>query len=307
MGFFPKQRRFSKGWLKDYSLIVIGAFILALGFVYFIVPHNIVPGGVYGVAIMVHHLTQGMFDAFPEGLPVGMIGLSIDIPLTIIGIKILGPKFGIKTILGFILLSFFLDGIEMVRPDSYEPLVDDMLLSSVFGGLVCGFGLGLIFKSKATSGGTDIIAMILKKYSSLPLGQLMMYVDSVIILSSLIVFKDWEKPLYGWIVVYILGKVIDATLQGNNVHKAVLVISEKHEEIKSKILVDLDRGGTYINGTGLYTGNSKQIIFTVIPRREVMILHEHIHRIDPDAFITVMDASEIYGEGFQSLQNKIEE
>src|SRR5690606_23666883 len=123
-------------------------------------PHRIVPGGVYGIAIIVHHLTRGMFTIWPDGFPIGLFGLILNIPLTFVGIKILGPRFGVKTIVGFVLASAFIDGISFMRPDSTLPLVDDVLLSSLFAGVLIGVGLGLIFKSRATSGGSDIIAMI---------------------------------------------------------------------------------------------------------------------------------------------------
>ena len=173
MAFLPKERVFSLRWFIDYMYIIVGSFILAVGFVYFISPHKIVPGGVYGIAIIVHYLTQGIFSFWPEGIPIGLFGLVLNIPLTYAGIKILGPRFGVKTIVGFVLSSVFMDGITYLRVDGDAPLVHDVLLSCIFGGVLIGFGLGLIFKSKATSGGSDIIAMIIAKYTNMPLGQLM--------------------------------------------------------------------------------------------------------------------------------------
>lgn len=307
MAFLPNEKKFSKRWIKDYSFITAGALILAMGFVYFITPHKIVPGGVYGIAIVIHHLTTGVFPFWPEGIPIGLMGLILNIPLTWIGIKILGPRFGIKTIMGFVITSVFMDTITYLRPDANLPLVDDVLLSCIFGGVLIGIGLGLIFKSRATSGGSDIIAMILAKNTNLQLGQLLIYVDSVIVLSGLIAFQDWTIPLYSWLVIYITGKAIDYTLEGSNYHKALFIISNEHEKIKDKILHDLDRGGTYITGKGMYTNEDKQIIYTVVSRREIVILEQFIHSIDPNAFITVMDTSEILGEGFQSLNQKIEQ
>jgi len=306
MAFLTKEKIFSKQWILDYTYILIGSFILAAGFVYFISPHKIVPGGVYGIAIVVHHLTKGMFSFWPDGFPIGLFGLILNIPLTIAGIKILGPRFGVKTIVGFVLASVFIDGITYLRADGGAALVNDVLLSCVFGGALIGFGLGLIFKSRATSGGSDIIAMITAKYTRLPLGRLMIYVDSVIVLFGLVAFGDWHIPLYSWVVIYITGRAIDMTLEGANYNKALLIISKKHDEIKRKILIDLERGGTYLQGEGMFTGESKQLIFTVVSRREVAILEEYISRIDPSAFITVMDAREILGEGFQNLGKKVE-
>jgi uncharacterized membrane-anchored protein YitT (DUF2179 family) len=281
----------------DYLLITIGAFILAAGYVFFINPYRIVPGGVYGIGIVVHYL-------IPQ-IPVGLFGLAMNIPLTIIGIRILGPKFGFKTIYGMVLASIFMDTLTFFVGEN-DPLLlgDDLLLSSIFGGIVIGFGLGLIFKARATSGGTDIVAMILEKYTKMPIGQLLMMVDSVVVLIGLIVFKDWKIPLYSWIVIFITGKVIDITLDGINYHKALFIVSEKHEQIRLCIINDLDRGGTYLKSEGIFSGQPKNVIFTVISRRELATLQTMIHQIDPKAFLTVMDTSEILGEGFKSLEDK---
>jgi uncharacterized membrane-anchored protein YitT (DUF2179 family) len=306
MAFITKDKIFSTRWFRDYAFIIIGSFILAVGFVFFISPHRIVPGGVYGIAIVVHYLTPNLFSFWPDGIPIGLFGLVLNIPLTYAGIKILGPKFGVKTIVGFVLTSVFMDAITMMRTVGDAPLVDDVLLSCVFGGVLIGFGLGLIFKSRATSGGSDIVAMIIAKYTNIQLGQLMIYVDSAIVLLSLVAFQDWKIPLYSWLVIYITGRAIDLTMEGGNYNKALFIISKEHEKIKQKILVDLERGGTYLLGKGMYTDEEKQVIYTVVSRREVTILEEYIHSIDPDAFITIMDTREILGEGFHSLKHKIE-
>ncbi len=307
MAFIQKDKLFSGKWFKAYCLIVLGSFILAVGFVFFISPHKIVPGGVYGIAIVVHYITKGLLSFWPEGFPIGLFGLLLNIPLTIIGIKILGPRFGVKTVIGFILASLFIDGITYFREVGDAPLVDDVLLSCVFGGVLMGFGLGLIFKSKATSGGSDIIAMIIAKYTKLPLGQLMIYVDSAIVLFALIVFKDWKIPLYSWISIYITGKVIDVVLEGINYDKTLFIISEKSEEIANKIINDLNRGGTFLKGEGLYNKAEKSVIFTVVNRRELSILEDYINRVDPKAFLSVIDANEILGNGFKSLNEKLTE
>jgi uncharacterized membrane-anchored protein YitT (DUF2179 family) len=304
MSFVPKVKLFSRKWFYDYSLILVGSFILAAGFVYFITPHRIVPGGVYGIAIVVHYLTKGMFSFWPEGIPIGLFGLLLNIPLTWVGIKILGPKFGVKTITGFVLTSVFIDGITWLRPIGDAALVSDVLLSCVFGGVLLGFGLGLIFKSRATSGGSDIIAMIASKYTRLPLGRLMIYVDSVIVLIGLAAFQDWAIPLYSWVVIFITGRAIDLTLEGADYNKALFIISKEHEAIRDKVLDDLERGGTYLKAKGMYTNEEKQMIFTVVSRRELAILEDFIREIDPDAFITIMDTKEILGEGFKSMREK---
>ncbi|OFX85915.1 MAG: hypothetical protein A2W99_17110 [Bacteroidetes bacterium GWF2_33_16] len=312
MTFITKERLFSKEWFFSYTVIVLGSFILAAGFVYFIDPHKIVPGGVYGIGIVVKNITANIMGdgiklpfltepIFKDGLGIGFVGLILNIPLTILGIKILGPKFGIKTIIGFIITSIFIDFLD-ARFDG--ALVDDVLLSCVFGGVLIGFGLGLIFKSKATSGGSDIIAMIAAKYTRMSLGILLIFVDSIIVLFGLLVFKDWKIPLYSWIVIYITGKVIDATLQGISYDKAIFIISDKYDEIRNKIIIDLNRGGTLINGTGMYQGTEKKIIFTNVNRREQAMLQDFIREIDPTAFMTVIDAHEVIGNGFKPLHEE---
>ncbi|MFA5646735.1 MAG: YitT family protein [Bacteroidales bacterium] len=300
MSYVSKEKLFTKEWFKVWSLITVGAFILASGFVFFIDPHRIAPGGVYGIGIVIHYLTQGMFSWAPEGLPIGAIGLALNIPLTIIGIKILGPRFGIKTVVGFVLTSVFIDFQHYLF--GYEPLVDDVLLSAIFGGVLVGFGLGLIFKTKATSGGSDIIAMIIAKYTRMSLGQLMIYVDSAIVLLALVAFKDWKIPLYSWLVIYITGKVIDMTIQGVSYDKTLFIISDEYEQIRQKLIYDMDRGGTLINGIGMYEGKEKKIIFTNVSRREVYMIRDLIEKIDTNAFITVIDANEILGNGFKPIK-----
>ncbi|HSV87386.1 MAG TPA: YitT family protein [Bacteroidales bacterium] len=295
MSFITQEKIFSRKWIISYLLITLGSLIMAAGYVFFIAPHRIVPGGVFGIGIVLNH---------QFGIPVGLTGLALNIPLTIIGIKVLGPRFGIKTIVGFVLASLFIDGLTLIY--GQQPLVpDDALVSSIFGGVLIGFGLGLIFKSKATSGGSTIVAMLMSKFTRIPIGQTLMIVDSVIVFVGLIAFGDWTIPLYSWIAIYITGKVIDGVMAGVSYEKTLFIISEKYEQIANKILMDLKRGGTFINGKGMYSNDEKKIIFVNVSRREVVILQEFIHEIDPNAFVTVIDASEILGRGFKSLHEKI--
>ncbi|MEA3446669.1 MAG: YitT family protein, partial [Bacteroidota bacterium] len=215
-----------------------------------------------------------------------------------------GPRFGVKTIVGFILTSIFMDVLTyFVGEQDPLGLGEQILLSCIFGGVLVGFGLGLIFKSKATSGGSDIIAMIFAKYTGIPLGQLLIYVDSVIVLLGLLVFKDWKVPLYSWIIIFITGKVIDVTLQGVSYDKALFIISDKIDVIGEKIKTDINRGGTIFTGHGIFQSNEKQMIYTVVTRRELGILKDFIRRIDPKAFMSVINANEILGNGFKSLDD----
>jgi uncharacterized membrane-anchored protein YitT (DUF2179 family) len=297
MEFILKYRLFSPRWFKAYVLIIIGAFIIAAGYVFFITPYRIVPGGVYGISIVLHHTF---------GTPVGLMALAFNIPLTLLGIKILGTRFGAKTITGFIFTSAFMDLLTWWVGE--EPVIQgDPLVSAIFGGAVVGLGVGLLFKAKATCGGTDLVSMMLGKWTSYPLGQLMMMVDAVIVLFGALVFTDWAIPMYSLITIFVMGKVIDTVLQGISYDKVALIISDQYELIGQKIIHDLHRGGTFIKGQGMYAGNERTLIYVVLNRRELSGLEEYIHQIDPHAFLIVIDASEILGSGFKSLREKVEE
>ena len=306
MAFFAREKLFTKRWLVDYCLITAGSFILAVGYVFFITPHKIVPGGVFGLGIILHFLTKGM-SIWADGFPIGLFNLIANIPLAYLGIKFLGRNFGTKTIYGFVSSSIFMDTITYMRVIGDAPLVNDVLLSCIYGGVLSGLGLGLIFKARATSGGSDIIAMLANQKTRLPIGQMIIWVDSAIVLIALAAFKDWQIPLYSIVVIYITGRAVDLILEGATYNKALIIISDQHETIRDKIIIDLERGGTYLKGTGMYTSTEKQVIFTVVNRREVAILEELVNSIDPNAFIVIMDASEILGEGFKSLKHKIDD
>lgn len=295
MTFISKEKIFSRSWFVSYGLIITGAFIMAAGYVLFVSPYKFVPGGVYGIGIILYHML---------GFPVGLTGLALNIPLMIIGVKYLGPRFGVKTVVGFFLASGFIDGLAFLTGN--EPLEGiEPLLASIFGGVLIGLGLGLIFKAKATSGGSSIIAMLLTKYTRIPLGQSLMIIDALIVLLGLAAFGDWTIPLYSLIIIFITGKVIDVVLEGFSYEKTLFIISDRYEEIAEKILKDLNRGGTFIEGKGMFRKDEKKIIFVNVTRREVAILQDFITQVDPDAFVTVIEASEILGKGFRSLTDKI--
>lgn len=305
ISFINTERMFTREWFRVYAQITLGSLILAAGFVFFITPYRIVPGGVYGISIVIHYLTRGVFSFAPDGLPIGTMGLIMNIPLTILGIKILGPRFGVKTVVGFVLSSFFIDFLTVLW--GTQPLVpNEALLSAVFGGVLIGVGLGVIFRTRATSGGSDIIGMILEKYTHLPLGQLMIAVDSTIVLIGLAAFQDWKIPLLSWTVIYISGKVIDTTLEGLNYNKTLLIITDQYDEVKNVILFDIGRGATLIKAQGMYSDAEKKLIFSNMSRREAFLLKEKIKKIDPRAFITIINTNEILGEGFKTMHETSE-
>jgi uncharacterized membrane-anchored protein YitT (DUF2179 family) len=294
--FFQKEKLFSYKWFKSYALIAMGTFLVAVAFVFFISPDKIVPGGIYGIAIMLHHLL---------GTPIGLTALAFNIPLTLLGIKLLGPRFGAKTVVAFVLTSVFVDRLYYFHGSL--PLVPgETLVSCIFGGLLIGIGVAMTFKAKASSGGSDVIAMILQKYTRLPVGQLMMMVDSSIVVLSFVAFGDWRIPLFSWITIFVIGKVVDTAMHGFSYDKTLFIISDKHQEIRDSIISEIKRGGTFLHGEGMYKRESKQIIFTVVSPRELYLIEEYVHRIDPEAFIAVLDAYEILGKGFKSLTEKVE-
>ena len=292
-----QDKLFSKKWFISYSYLVIGTFILALGYSFFMTPYKIIPGGIYGISIVLHH---------KFGFPVGMAALFFNLPLTLIGLKMLGPKFGVKTFVCFLLTALFTDGVVLLWGHDPLQLQDEVLLASIFGGVIMGIGVGLIFRSRASSGGSDVIASILSKYTKIPLGTQLMIVDSVIVLIGFAVFQDWKIPLYSWLTIFIMGKVIDVVLHGFTDDKTVFIISSKSEEISMAIIHDLKRGGTIFNGKGMFTKEEKEVLYTVVNRREVSDLVHYIFAIDPEAFISIQDAHEIIGKGFKSIAEKME-
>ena len=300
------QKPTLKKILKDYTFIFLGAFIVASAYVFFITPYKIIPGGVYGISIVIHYVTAGMFTGFPEGLPIGMTALCFNIPLLFAAYKLLGAGSLPKTIATFVATAVFVDLLTLVQ--GYEQVVvGDSLLASIYGGVLIGVGVALIFKAKATSAGTDVLSKIITKYARIPIGFSIIAVDSVIVLIGLIAFGDWAVPLYSWITIFVYGKVVNIMQEGLSTDRAVFIISSKPRELGDMIIHKLKRGGTFFHGKGVYNGEEREIVYTVVSARQVPRLREHIHTIDPNAFITILPANEILGKGFQSLNEKVSE
>lgn len=292
-----KEKAFTKKWFISYGTLVLGTFILAIGYSFFMTPYKIIPGGIYGISIVLHH---------KFGFPVGMAALCFNLPLTLLGLKILGPKFGVKTFVCFIFTALFTDGLVLIWGPDPLNIHDEVLLASIFGGFIMGVGVGLIFRSRASSGGSDVIASILSKYTKIPLGTQLMIVDSIIVIGGFLIFQDWKIPLYSWLTIFLMGKVIDVVVHGFADEKTVLIISEKSEIIRLAIINDLKRGGTILKAEGMYGRSEKEVLFTVVNRREVSELVAYIFAIDPNAFITIQNAHEIIGRGFKSIAEKME-
>ncbi len=295
MAFIVRYDPFSRPWFKAYALIVVGALFIASGYAFFITPHKIVPGGIYGISIVLHHTF---------GTPVGMMALAFNLPLTLVGIKVLGPRFGIKTFTGFMLTSLFMDLISLWVGDM-ALIPDDLILSSVYGGAVIGLGVGFLFKAKATCGGTDVMAMMLGKWTGRPLGQLMMTVDTIIVIMGSLVFLDWKIPMYSIITIFVMGKTIDTVLQGWTHDKVALIISNRYEEISNAITDDIQRSSTLIHANGMFAGAERNILYVVLNRNEIPVLEQRVHQADPTAFVAIINADEILGEGFKSLRDKV--
>ena len=285
---------FSSKLLKSYALILGGTFCMAVAYVYFISPFKIVPGGVYGIAIVLHHL---------YGLNTGILAFVFSIPLVIIGVMNFGWKFFFRTFWGVVLTAFFTWLLTVINGDLQ--LVHNALLSTIYGGVFLGLGVGMVFKTKSTVGGSDVIAQVLSKHIRMPLSRAQVLVDGAIVLVGFVAFKDLEIPLYSWLVIFIMGKVIDFVLTGFSDDKSVFIISDKHTLIRERLLEEIGRGGTYLHGSGMFNGAEKKVIFTVVSRRELIHLMEIVHQVDDQAFMTVVDASEILGKGFKSLDEKV--
>lgn len=301
MGLATDEKPFSKNFFITYAWLAAGCFLFALGNILFAEPYGFAPGGTYGLSIVFHHLF---------GWQTEVAALCMDIPLLLIGFLFLGGRFGIKTVVCTFMIPVFMSLIHkfygygaLLEPGITDrTLLEEQLLSSLFGGIVYGLGLGMIFKSRATSGGSDIISMILHKYTHISLGTLVIIVDCFITLTTVAAFGDWRLPMYSWILIFVEGKVIDLVVDGANAHKTLMIVSEKTEDVRKLIIEEIGRGATIIRGEGGYKGDSREIIYTILTRREATILRYRINKIDPKAFINIIDSKEILGNGFKPLE-----
>lgn len=297
---FYKEKIFSAEWFQTYATLCLGAMILACGYTFFMTPYKIVPGGIYGISTILH---------YQFGFKIGLAALCFNLPLSIWGVKVLGKQFGVKTFICFLLVALFADGMPMLlkacgHPNPTDPfqLQDEVLLASIFGGVIMGIGAGLILKTRSSSGGTDVLASVFNKITRRPVGMMQMTIDSVIVMLGLIVFQDWKVPFYSWLSIFLMGKVIDIVIQGYSNDKTFFIVSDKTEEIRQYILVELHRGGSIVPVNGMFNRAEKEMIMTVVSRREVVTLQRAIYKIDPNAFTTILDAKEIIGRGFKTME-----
>ena len=314
-------------WWRSMFAIVLGCLIMAVGYSYFVSPYNIVPGGVYGMGIVLHNV-------FPS-IQVGTFGYMIDVPLLASAIIVFGRQFGGRTLFaacltpGLInLLSWIAfpnqEALEALDPKQlFGGVIDlsnDLMLASLLGAVLIGLGVGLVLRNQATTGGTDIIAMYLQKFAKMKFSTGILLADSCVVLSGLLVIGfgvgsgadreaveggSWLLSFYSLITIYVSSRVLAYVIDGASNDKLLFIISENHHaELRDFIIEDMDRSGTYIKGKGMYTDQDREMIFVVVSRKEVHLVQNKVREIDPKAFMVVTDAYETFGEGFKQFPDK---
>ena len=314
-------------WWRSMFAIVLGCLIMAVGYSYFVSPYNIVPGGVYGMGIVLHNV-------FPS-IQVGTFGYMIDVPLLASAIIVFGRQFGGRTLFaacltpGLInLLSWIAfpnqEALEALDPKQlFGGVIDlsnDLMLASLLGAVLIGLGVGLVLRNQATTGGTDIIAMYLQKFAMMKFSTGILLADSCVVLSGLLVIGfgvgsgadreaveggSWLLSFYSLITIYVSSRVLAYVIDGASYDKLLFIISENHHaELRDFIIEDMDRSGTYIKGKGMYTDQDREMIFVVVSRKEVHLVQNKVREIDPKAFMVVTDAYETFGEGFKQFPDK---
>lgn len=314
----------SWAWWRSWFLIFFGCSVMGAGFVLFVNPYNFVPGGVYGMGIVLHNI-------FPS-IQVGTFGYMFDVPLMLTAMLIFGGQFGTRTVLAALYTPGFMNILtRLVYPDeaaveSLDPslllggrldLSNDLLLTCVIGAVVIGVGQGIVVRQQATTGGTDIVGMLLQKFAGIKFSTGILLADGFVVLSGLAVIgfgvgtgeavsNGWMLTLYSLITIYISSRVIAYLLDGASYDKLLFIISDHHEPLKRFIIEDLDRSATYIKSKGMYTDALRDMIFLVVSRKEVRMVQHKIKEIDPAAFVVVTDAYETFGEGFKQFPDKNE-
>ncbi|KUK69027.1 MAG: hypothetical protein XD89_0882 [Anaerolineae bacterium 49_20] len=288
---FFSQIEFTKRALWDYVLILLGAFIQAMALRLFLVPSDLVSGGISGLAQLINHYSS---------FPIGLIVLLGNIPLFILGWQYLGgPRFAVRTILSILAFSIFTDTLALFMPGS--GVTDDLVLNTLYGGLLLGIGLGIVYRGRGTSGGTDILGRILNRHFGITISQAYLITDSVVVLGAGFVF-GWSKALYGLVLIYVSGLAAETALQGTNIIRTAMIVTAETEAVTHAIMHDLERGVTILSGTGGYTGEPRAVIYCTVSRMEINRLKILVHDIDPRAFMVIGQAQEALGEGFKPLK-----
>ena len=314
-------------WWRSMFAIVLGCLIMAVGYSYFVSPYNIVPGGVYGMGIVLHNV-------FPS-IQVGTFGYMIDVPLLASAIIVFGRQFGGRTLFAACLTPGLINLLSWIAFPNQEALEardpkqlfggvidlsNDLMLASLLGAVLIGLGVGLVLRNQATTGGTDIIAMYLQKFAKMKFSTGILLADSCVVLSGLLVIGfgvgsgadreaveggSWLLSFYSLITIYVSSRVLAYVIDGASYDKLLFIISENHHaELRDFIIEDMDRSGTYIKGKGMYTDQDREMIFVVVSRKEVHLVQNKVREIDPKAFMVVTDAYETFGEGFKQFPDK---
>lgn len=298
------EETFSPRWWRSWSMVVAGALIMAAGFVLFINPYHIVPGGVYGAGNVLHYL-------FPE-IQVGTFGLMFDIPLLLIGMRVFGRIFGARTIVAALLTPVFMNALTLLVGEDPSmmfggkiDLVGDMLLACIFGGALIGLGVGLVVKNRGTTGGTDIVAMLMVKFGGMRFSRALLIVDSCVVVFGIAVMGDWLIPLYSLVTIFVSAQVIDFVVDGPRNDKLMFIISDKILQMESFIMDEMGRGATYIRTAGMYTQKERDMVFLVVSRNEVSGVQNKIKEIDRDAFVVIVNAHDTFGDGFKAFPEKL--
>lgn len=273
--------------LKSFFIMNIGVFILAIGLYYFLIPSDLAAGGVTGFAMIINHLFS---------IPVGVIMIVANIILFIIAFIVIGKEFGGYTVYNSLLLSGIIYILEIITPMD-GPIIDDLLINLIYGILIQAIGMAIIFNENSSTGGTDIIAKIINKFTQLNIGTSLFAIDSLIVLGAGLVFGI-QLGLYALLGILINSAVIDKAISGFNTKLKIAIISDKEEEISRFIKEEIKRGVTLLFGIGGFSNSEKRIINTVVSRREYLIIKNRVKEIDPKAFIWVGFVNEVLGEGF---------
>jgi uncharacterized membrane-anchored protein YitT (DUF2179 family) len=282
--------------VRTYVVIAFGLLVISVAWTAFLLPHQISGSGVSGIAAIVFYAT---------GIPMGYTYFAINVVLILIALKILGTGFGIKTIYGVVLSAITLTVLQPLIPAA---VVQEKFMSAIIGGMLCGTGLGIIFTQGGSTGGTDIIAMVVTKYRNISPGRVILLCDVIIISSSYVVLTNLasaqriETMVYGFVTMAIQAYTLDAILSGNRQSVQILIFSRHYERIADQITTTMRRGVTVIDGTGWYTKEPQKVIITLVRKQEASDLYRIIKSIDDKAFITVANVMGVFGKGFEELK-----
>lgn len=279
-----RRRKTAMDWIKKYLVLIIGSLIYSAGLEIFLVPNNIIDGGVVGISIMTSYLT---------GIPFGVYMLVLNLPFLYLGYKQIGKTFAISTIISIIALSIFSEFLEPV-----PQITQDYFLAAIFGGIIAGAGVGLVIRQGGSLDGTEITAIILDRKTSFSVGEVVMFFNLFILGAAGFVF-GWDKAMYSLVAYFIISKMIDVVLKGLDESYAVMIVSDEYEEIADALMHRLGRGVTYLHGQGAYTGDDKQVLYCVVTRLEVVKLKEIALEKDETAFVTINPVHDIVGGRFK--------